>query len=312
MKFRKPFLIILLLSLTVSAGFSQTVNYPDPPGELKPYQGKPGKITKYNHFNYLDIRNDEDGSHRQAMGNYWEISFNYDSVFRQKRKFKSFIEDQIIEKQGSLLFQDTLQVQFVIPAEGGNIWGRLILSSDKVYRLRLIREVPFRNKIVFDTKPVAEFGQFITPVNLPPRINYLPNSIIARVQQSKFDHQEFTWNLKDTLYRQKVMGPYWDMKIEVRNQQGEVDRFVSSVEVLESYYRACVAAGGKVLKSRPKELLFILPLDESTLWCRVTVSLDGIYFVRTVLQTDADRTVPEKMITVVPPVADSTQIGPER
>jgi hypothetical protein len=307
----KIFALALFLFPAV-AGFSQAENFPAPPGNIKPYKGVPGRITKYNNFNYIDIRDESGNNNRQSMGHYWEMSFTYDSVFRQKRKFKEFVENQIAENNGSVLFQDTLQVHFVIPSGSGNVWGRLILSNDKVYRLRLIQEVPFRNKISFDTEPLVVFDKYIAPVPLPPRVNFLPGSVIARVQQSKYDHQEFTWNTRDTLLRQKVMGPYWEMKIEVKNAAGQVDRHISSVEILESYYRACVNSGGKVLKSRPKELLFTLPLEKATLWCRITVSLDGIYFMRSLVQSDQDRTEPQVTINTPAVTVDSADGSTDR
>jgi hypothetical protein len=215
--------------------------------------------------------------------------------------------NQIVENKGSVFFEDTLQVHFVIPSDAGNVWGRLVLTSDKAYRLRLIREVPFVNKILFDTQPIAVYEKYVDSVALPPRINYLPKSVITRIQRSKYDHQEFTWNVKDTLFRQKVMGPFWDMKIDVRNSKNLVDKQISSVEVLESYYRACVKAGGKIIKSRPRELLLTLPLTKATLWCRITVSLDGVYFVRVLIEADQDKTDPEKIVSAPANPVDSTR-----
>ncbi len=301
------FLTLSLTILTALQGFSQAESFPEPP-IIKGYKGIQGKVAKYNNFNYLDIKNDSTGKNRQAMGQYWEIGYTYDSVFRQKRKFKDFVVSQIIEKKGAIFFEDTLQVHFVIPEPAGNVWGRAVLSNDKSYRLRLIREVPFVNKIQFDTRPVIVFEKFLDSVALPPRINYLPKSVVTRVQYSKYDHQEFTWNEKDTLFRQKVMGPYWELKIDVRNSNNQVDKQVSSVEVLESYYRACVKSGGKVIKSRPRELLFLLPLTKASLWCRITVSLDGVYFVRAVLQSDQDKVEPIKMVSASANPADPTGV----
>jgi hypothetical protein len=307
MKFRIPFLLLSILLLLPVVGISQT-EFPDPP-YLKSYKDVKGKVTKYNNFNYLDIRNEEEGTNRQAMGHYWELSYTYDSVFRQKRKFQDFIISQVEGQDGTVFFQDTMQVHFAIPSDNGNIWGRLSLSNDKLYRLRLIREVPFVNSIVFDTKPNIVFDKYVDSIMLPPRINFMPRSVITRTQISKYDHQEFTWNLKDTLYRQKVMGPFWDIKIEVRDSKNKVDKQVSSVEVLESYYRACVKAGGHVIKSRPRELLFTLPEKNAMMWVRITVSIDGVYFVRALLQNEADKSEPVKMVSVAPPVMDSTRIN---
>lgn len=304
MKCRLFFATFVLVVVSSAHGFAQTEAFPDPP-RIKSYKGVAGKVAKYNNFNYLDIRDEAGKNNRQAMGRYWEISYTYDSAFRQKRKFKEFILNQIIENNGNVFYEDTTQVHFVIPEDAGNVWGRLALSNDKVYRLRLIRETPFCNKIQFDTRPVAILEKYVDSVALPPRVNYMPKSVITRIQYSKFDHQEFTWTAKDTVFRQKAMGPYWDMKIDVRNSKNQVDKQVSSVEILESYFRACVKSGGRVLKSRPRELLFILPLTNATLWCRVTVSLDGVYFVRVLTQADQDRTDPEKMVNVPQNPSDS-------
>jgi hypothetical protein len=307
----KPRLFILMFSVFLFPAvnsIAQTENFPEPPA-IKSYKGVQGKISKYNNFNYLDIRDEAGANNRQAMGRYWEIAYNYDSVFRQKSKFKAFIINQVVENKGAIYFQDTTQVHFVIPSDAGNVWGRVALSNDKVYRLRLIRETPFVNSLQLDVKPAAVFEKFVDSVALPPRMNFLPKSVITRIQYSKYDHQQFTWNVKDTLYKQKVMGPFWDIKLESRNQNNQVDKQVSTVEILESYYRACVKAGGKVIKSRPRELLVTLPVTKATLWCRITVSLDGVYFVRVVMESDQDKTDPEKMVSVpAPNPADSTAV----
>lgn len=306
MKSRLFFLTFSFFLLPSVHCFSQAEAFPEPP-DFKSYKGIKGKVSKFNNFNYLDIRDEAGNSNRQAMGQYWEISYTYDSVFRQKKKFKEFVDNQIVEKAGTVFYEDSLQVHFVFPSDAGNIWGRLMISSDKAYRLRLIKETPFKNRIHFDTKPDASYEKFVDSVALPPRLTYLPKSVITRIQFSKFDHQEFTWNVKDTLFRQKVMGPFWDIKIDVRNSKNLVDKQISSVEILESYYRACVKSGGIVLKSRPRELLFTLPVTKATLWCRVTVSLDGVYFVKALIEADQDKTNPEKVVTVPANLQDSTQ-----
>lgn len=304
MKSKIIFYAVFFFLLTAIKGYSQPETFPDAPN-IKSYKGIPGKVTKYNNFNFLEIKDETGKNLRKVMGHYWEISYTYDSVFKQKRKFKEFILNQIVANNGSVFFQDTLQVQFVMPSEAGNLWGRLALSNDRVYRLKLIRETPFANQVLFDTKPVAVFDNFVDSVPLPPRLGYLPKSLITRAQHSKYDHQEFTWNIKDTLFRQKAMGPFWDMKMEVRNSRNLVDKQTSSFEILESYYRAAVQSGGNVIKSRPRELLFTLPLSNATLWCRITVSLEGVYFVRALIQADQDRTIPEKMVSIPAAAADS-------
>lgn len=278
--------------------FGQDQSWPKPP-EFKSYKDKPGRVVKYNSFNYLDIRDDSGEKSKQRMGRYWEIAYAYDSTFRQKRKFKDFVINQIIERNGALFFQDTMQIHFMVPENGKNIWGRLVLGNDKVYRIRLIQEGPFPNLLKFDVKPDVRYEKYVDSVDLPPRITYLPSSCITRTQFSKFHHQEFSWNSGDTLYKQKLMGPYWDLKIEVRNQENDVDKSMSTVEIMESYYRACQNAGGTVIKSRPRELLLLLPYNQASLWCRITASLDGVYFVRVLLMDDKDRVPPA--YTIIPP-----------
>lgn len=304
MKLKYLVILPVMLGFAVNLAFPQNPSWPAPP-QFAGYKNKPGKVVKYNTFNYLEIRKEDGDNLHQVLGHYWELSYVYDSVFRQKKKFKEFVVNQILEKNGQLFFQDTLQIHFVVPEEQGNVWGRLVLTSDKVYRLRLIKEAKFEIPVVFDKKPEVRFDSFVDSVALPPRITYLSSSVIPRLQFSKFNHIELTWNVKDTLFRQKVMGPYWDIKLEVRDPAGEVDRSVSTVEVLEGYYRACTKAGGTILKSRPRELLFTLPLVQSTLWCRVTATLDGVYLIRVSIMDDKDKTEPEKMVTIPPTYPDS-------
>ena len=298
-----------LLAIIILFGFpgiqAQEEQWPEPP-KFKSYLDKPGNVVKYNHFNYIEIRDPEGINHRQAMGAYWEISYTYDSVFRQKRRFKEFMVDEVLNRGGAFFYEDTTQLNFVIPEQKGNVWGRLVLSNDKTYRLRVVREKPFQNRLVFDQPAVAVFDRYLDSVALPPRINYLPGSIITRITYSKFNHQSYNWNIKDTLYKQTVMGPTWDMRLEARTTDGSIDRTLSTVEVMESYYRACLEAGGKILKSRARELLMALPYQNGQLWCRISPSLDGVYMVRVTWQSNADFTTPEILINIPVQNADST------
>ena len=307
MKFSKLISAFLLVALLPGWAFAQNPAWPAPP-EFKSYKDKPGRVTKYNTFNYLDILGDSGEKLRQAMGQYWEVAYAYDSVFRQKRKFKEFMMNQILEQKGEVFFQDTLQFHFVVPAEKGNVWGRVVLASDKIYRLRLIKEEPFNNRLVLDVPPTVPFDAYVEQTQLPPRINYIPGSVITRIQHSKFNHQEISWNVKDTLFKQKLMGPFWDVKLEVRDLDGKVDKSFSTVELMESYYRACLKIGGTVVKSRPRELIFTLPVEKAMLWCRISASLDGVYFVRATLVDDKDKVEPVKLRSVNVNVTDSLEI----
>jgi hypothetical protein len=213
---------------------------------------------------------------------------------------------EVLQRGGAFFYEDTTQLNFVIPEPEGNVWGRLVLSTDKTYRLRVVREKPFHNRLVFDQPVVAVFDRYLDSVALPPRVNYMPGSIITRITYSKFNHQNYNWNIKDTLYKQTVMGPTWDMRLEARTEEGSIDRTLSTVEVMESYYRACLQAGGKVLKSRARELIMTLPYQDGLLWCRISPSLDGVYMVRVTWQSRADFTPPEIMISIPVEDADST------
>ncbi len=273
---------------------------------FKPYLDKPGKITKYNTFNFLTLRDESGENSRQSTGNYWEVSYVYDSVFRQKSKFRNFVVKQIIDNDGALFFEDTTQVHFAIQRPGGNIWGRLLLVNDKVYRLRIIKEQSFQNRLVFDGEVEASWNPFIEKVPLPPRIGFIPGCVIVRATHSKFHHVPYTWDHKDTLFTQKLMGPYWDFKLDAQYPDGTKDTSVSAVEVLESYFRATIKAGGTILKSRPRELIFTLKEQENTLWVRVMSSIDGTYFVRAVLQKDSEILPAEKVLQLNPPVREDS------
>ncbi|MFO7616642.1 MAG: hypothetical protein R6V75_05280 [Bacteroidales bacterium] len=304
---RHPVLALLLLIILFgsTALRAQDEKWPEPP-KFSSYLDKPGKVTKYNHFNYIDIRDPEGINHRQAMGPYWEVSYNYDSTFRQKRKFKEFIVDEVLNRGGAFFYEDTTQLNFVVPEPEGNVWGRLVLTNDRMYRLRLVKEKPFANRLAFDQPVAAVFDRYLDSVALPPRVNYLPGSVITRVTYSKFNHQSYNWNIKDTLYKQTVMGPTWDMRLEAKTEEGSIDRTLSTVEVMESYYRACLKAGGQVMKSRARELILTLPYQDGHLWCRVSPSMDGIYTVRVTWQAQADFTPPEILISIPVQGADST------
>jgi len=264
---------------------------PTPP-VLKGYKGKEGRVTKNHYFNFIKVKNESGEKDRQSTGHYWEVSYVYDSIFRQKSIFAEFMSKQITDAGGILFWKDTSMIHFAIPRDkGGNLWGNVILTSDKVYRLKLIEERVFVNKLLFDSIQSPDYDDFVIAVELPARFNLLPNTLITSARYSKFNHLNITFVKNQQSYRQTLMGQYWDLKLKVVNADGVTDNRISPVEIMESYYRAAIKAGGEVIKSRPRELIFYLPVEnDKKLWVRVMTSLDGIYFIRMILQENEDET----------------------
>lgn len=287
MKMRAGIVVCLLFAFTI---LNAQEKLSTTPPVLKGYMGKAGKVTKSHYFNFIKVKDESGEKTRQSTGNYWEVSYVYDSVFRQKASFSEFMIKQIKDAGGILFWNDTTQIHFAIPSDTtGNLWGSVSLTSDKVYRLKLIREQVFQNKLKFDTIQILKYKEFVTPVKLPARINVFPNSVIERARYSKFNHSYISFIKDKRSNRQTLMGPYWDIKVLVVNEEGKTDKQISTVEIMESYYRAAIKAGGKIIKSRPRELVFNIPVgDDSKLWVRVLTSLEGVYYLKMTLQADKD------------------------
>ena len=166
---------------------------PTPP-VLKGYMGKEGKITKNHYFNFIKVKNESGEKDRQSTGHYWEVSYVYDSVFRQKSIFAEFMSKQITDAGGILFWKDTSMIHFAIPRDnGGNLLGNIILTSDKVYRIKLIEEKVFVNKLMFDSIQSPDYDDFVIAVELPARFNLLPNTVITSARYSKFNHLNITF-----------------------------------------------------------------------------------------------------------------------
>jgi len=292
MMIKKFSLIIMFIALAQVVG-AQTGGIPEVPA-IKGYKGKEGRIVKYNFFNFLTITDKSGDNKRQSTGQYWEVSYSYDSAFRQKQKFADFALSQIKKNRGTTFFQDTSAIHFVIPDSSGHLWGRFQLNNNRVYKLRLIKEEAFRNGVVMDEKQELVYDDFVKPVELPPRIGFMPNSVVVRAEQSKFHHYTFSYTVGQDAFEQKLMGPYWDFKFEIQDEKGKVDKRYSNVQIQESYYRAAMKAGGKIVKNRPREVVFNLPGEEFTVWVRVMITMDGVYFVKIVKQLPADSIPPIK------------------
>ncbi len=289
-------LLFTLIGFGIGSFAQQTID--DYPPLLKGYEGNEGKVTKKHFFNYMMLKDETGEKERQATGRYWEVNYVYDSVFRQKQLFASFMVDQIKGFQGILFFSDTTQIHFAIPRDSlPNVWGKVLLKSDRVYRIQVIEEVGFTNQVEFDSDYTPAFDEFVTPVEFPPRLGYLPNSIVTSARYSKFNHFTISFVENQASYRQNLMGPYWDLKMKVTDSLGETDSRVSTVEIMESYFRAALKADGKVIKSHARELIFNIPVgDDKKLWVRVMTSLDGLYLIRMVLQNNSDETAPVGII----------------
>lgn len=289
---KKILLIASCFAIIISAVAQDDI--PDVP-VIKGYQGKEGKIIKYNFFNFLSITDKSGDNKRQSTGQYWEVSYIYDSAFRQKQKFGEYSLNHVKDNGGTIFFQDTSSLHFAIPTSDGNVWGKFNFTSNTVYKLKLIKEKAFENGVIFDTEQQLFYDDFVEHIEFPPRIALMPNSVITRAEQSKFHHYTFTYNVDKKTFEQKLMGPYWDIKLEVQNSKGEVDKRVSYIQIQESYYRAVLKSGGNIVKNRAREIVFNLPGDEYTIWARVSVTMDGVYFLRVIKQYPADYSEPVQL-----------------
>jgi len=290
----KKFSLIIMCFALMQGVMAQSSDVPEVP-IIKGYKGKEGRVIKYNFFNFLSITDKSGENKRQSTGQYWELSYIYDSAFRQKQKFAAYAVDHIKELGGTLFFQDTSAVHFAIPDSGGHLWGRFQLKNNSVYKLKLVKEEAFKNGVVMDKEQVLVYDDFVEAVDLPPRIGLMPNSVVTRAEQSKFNHYTFTYTVDEKAFEQKLMGPYWDFKFEIQNDKGKVDKRYSYIQIQESYYRAAMKAGGVIVKNRPREVIFNLPGEEFTVWVRVMVTMDGVYFIKVIKQDPKDYIPPRQM-----------------
>lgn len=289
----KYFILILLTAWMIPVTTKAQESMDTVPPVIRSYQDNEGRLFKNHYFNFILLRDESGENTRQATGRYWEISYVYDSVFRQKETFGRFMRDQVQELGGALFFADTTQIHFAIPRDTlPNLWGKVLLRNDRVYRLQLIEEIPFSNTVDLLNPLAPRFDAYVEKVDMPEHLSFLPHTVVKNSRFSKFNHYRITFTADNRSYSQMLMGPYWDLRLEVVDENGETDKRVSSVQIMESYYRAALKAGGQVIKSKPRELIFYIPEPEAKLWVRVMTSLDGEYFIRAILQSDADETPP--------------------
>lgn len=290
--------MILMMSVLLPAMSLAQEKLDTVPPMLKGYQGNEGKLFKNHYFNYITLKDESGENQRQATGQYWEINYIYDSVFGQKESFAKYIIEEVQQLGGVLFFSDTSQIHFAIPRDSmPNIWGKVVLRNDRVYGLKMIEEKVFQNKLDLDHPIEPVYDDYVEPVEMPEHLAFLPNTVILSCRYSKFNQYRISFTQNNRNYRQMLMGPYWDLKMEVRNAEGETDKRISTVEIMESYYRAAVKAGGKVIKSKPRELIFYIPeRDDKKLYVRVMTAMDGVYYIRAVLQNNADETAPESAL----------------
>ena len=293
---RKILLLLAFVGLTSGLIAQEQIN--EYPPIIKGYNGSEGKIIKKYFFNFIKLKDNTGENERQATGRYWEINYVYDSIFRQKELFAQFMKEEITRNKGVLFFQDTSQIHFAIPRdEAPNIWGKVSLKSDRIYRVSVIEEIGFLNFIKFDSEAKPEYDEFVESIVLPPRVGFMPQTVLTSARYSKFNHYRITFVKDNRSYSQRLMGPYWDLKCKVVDSTGQVDSRVSAVQIMESYYRSAVKLKGNIIKSRPRELIFNIPVDDDKkLWVRLMTSLDGLYYLRMVLQDNADEQAPTSAI----------------
>lgn len=294
---RKILLILVLVGFS-SGLIAQQLN--DYPPLIKGYKGSEGKVIKKYFFNFIKLKDEAGVNERQATGRFWEVNYVYDSIFRQKELFANFMREEITRNNGVLFFQDTSQIHFAIARDSApNLWGKVTLKSDRVYRVSVIEEVAFENQIVFDAGMMPKFDEFVESIELPPRMGYMPETVITSARYSKFNHFRISYVKNSRSYSQNLMGPYWDLKCKVADLAGEADSRISAVQIMESYYRSAVKLKGNIIKSKPRELVFNIPVgNDQKLWVRVMTSLSGLYYLKMVLQNDEDEQVPTGAIDI--------------
>ena len=282
-------ILLILAFIGFSSGLiAQQLN--DYPPLIKGYKGSEGKVIKKYFFNFIKLKDEAGVNERQATGRFWEINYVYDSIFRQKELFANFMKEEISRNKGVLFFQDTSQIHFAIPRDDApNIWGKVTLKSDRIYRVSVIEEIGFENQVVFDSGVKPKFEEFVEAIELPERMGYMPATVVTSARYSKFNHYRITFVKESRSHSQILMGPYWDLKCKVVDSTGETDSRISSVQIMESYFRSAVKLKGNIIKSKPRELIFNIPVgDDQKLWVRVMTSLNGLYYLKMVLQNNAD------------------------
>jgi len=260
---------------------------------FKLYSGSKPGYNKYYNFNILKIKLEEGNNVKRAAGEYWDQNFLMDTLKTDNYKLKDYFLEQLKELNANLHLQDEKNIYFSFVSENEYYWGRFFSKEYFYsYRILLIRENPIERKIRFNSEDPIIYDEYLAEMPTPPVIRPIYGSVAVTGKYSKYNNLIVKYKENEKRYEKSAGGKFWDYKFEIRNKVGKRDVTVSSFEIKENFYREIFSLKGNIVHDLGPQLIFSIPADDYTVWCRLVVLKDGQYKLNIVQEMNKDSKAP--------------------
>ena len=285
MKYSVLLIICLLLTGNILAQSGKQSFFKKYPGSVE------GRIRYYS-FHYLDIKNVDGSKMKRQVGEFSRQGFKLDTLREDNYLAIDRFIEQLNDLNAKLYLKDENSVYFSFTKNNEYYWGRFYSKEYKSYVVTLVKEKRPERKLFFYSDDPFVYNEYVTKVQRPPVIRPMKGSIITKAKFSKYNSMEFTYSDSDKRYKKSVGGKYWEYKMKFTDKEGNTDKTVSKFEINENYFYEVINKKGKILKEIGNMIIFNIPAEGYTVWCRMHASMDGIYSVRIIQEMSADYTPP--------------------
>lgn len=259
---------------------------------FKPFPGSVHGFSEYFSFNVLNIKADGGGSYKKVAGEYWDQNFLLDTIGSYDITARDFIKEQLEEFDGKFYLQDDINMYFSFSENNNYYWGRFFSKDKKSYRILLIREKPIENRLEFNSDEPIIYDEYLAEMPVPPVIRPINGSVAVTGKFSKYNVMNILYKSMGKRFEKKAGGQYWDIKFDFKDIHGNRDASVSKFEIKENFYQEVVSNKGVIIHDMGYLLVFYIPGENFTVWCRLSILQHGVYILNIVQEMKEDFTPP--------------------
>jgi len=257
-----------------------------------PFNGSNLGFSEYFSFNILEIKAEEGGSLKKVAGEYWDQNFLLDTIGSYEITARDRFLEELNKLDAKLYLQDEKNIYFSFIDNKQYFWGRFFSKDHKSYRILLIREKSVDKRLNFNSEQEILHDEFLAKMPLPPIVRPIDGSVAVTGKYSKYNKLTIKYSQMGKRYEKTAGGRFWDYKFEIRDKEGKKDTSISILEIKENFINAVIASNGEIFHDFGYLLIFSVPGDGFTVWCRLSILQHASYILNIVQELEADYSDP--------------------
>lgn len=260
-----------------------------PNAPISLYPGATIRSMNYSLYQHLPLRLNppRKGKNRLEMaGNLWEM---WITCPVENKTIKTYYMEMAKAHGAILSIPGVNDIHFLYNHAGGPVYVKLHAQGGK-YALDILRPTALHSKVIFGDGIFAarkSNGQNNAPE--PPLISDYPQSQCTSFTYNDFNTLTLKYKADGQWVKKTAEGRYWKKTVKMKDVPGRPIDWVSPADINETMKAAVMAAGGKVLSGKDRQLVFQIE-DEvaghlwATLWPQ-----DGKYTIKIIQEKSMDQ-----------------------